>query len=163
MISQLEGTAAQWQNFLDMEVLQQRRAPLQAWREWAAELVARFEPMNALERARNQLDSLRQTTTVLQYVREFQRLMFQIPLMTREEALHRFIRGLKPELQYQLTAQNPPTLEDAILLAERLDVLYKSTRSGGSGGKGAGGGQGGKQWGRGQGRWKGRGHKPQQP
>ena len=68
MVSQLEGTATQWQNFLDMEVLHQRRAPLQAWRDWAAELVARFELMNALERARNQLDSLRQSTMVLQYV-----------------------------------------------------------------------------------------------
>ena len=66
-------------------------------------------------------------------------------------------------MQHQVTAQNPQTLEDAILLAERLDALYKSTRSGGSGGKGAGGGRGGKQWGRGQGRWKGRGQKPQQP
>ena len=65
-------------------------------------------------------------------------------------------------MQYQVTAQNPQTLEDAILLAERLDALYKSTRSGGSGGKGAGGGQGKKQWGRGQGKWKGRGQKPQQ-
>ena len=51
MISQLEGTAAQWQNFLDMEVLQRRRAPLQAWRDWATELVVQFEPMNVLERA----------------------------------------------------------------------------------------------------------------
>ena len=83
--------------------------------------------------------------------------------MTGEEALHRFIQGLKSELQYQVTAQNPQTLEDAILLAERLDALYKSTRSGGSGGKGTGGGgRGGKQWGRGQGKWKGRGQKPQQ-
>ena len=75
--------------------------------------------------------------------------MFQIPQMTREEALHRFIRGLKPDLQYQLMAQSPQTLEDAILLAERLDALYKSTCSGGSGGKGIGGGRGGKQWDRG--------------
>ena len=74
--------------------------------------------MNTLERAHNQLESLRQTTKVLQYVREFQRLMFQIPLMMREEALHHFTCDLKLDLQYQITMQNPQTLEDAILLVE---------------------------------------------
>ena len=87
--------------------------------------------------------------------------MFQIPLMTREEALHHFIHSLKSNLQYQVTAQNPQTLEDAILLVEQLDALYKPSRPGGFGGKGTGGGHGGKQWGCGQGKWKGHSQKPQ--
>ena len=82
--------------------------------------------------------------------------------MTREEALHHFICGLKLDLQYQLTTQNPQTLEDAILLAKQLDTLYKSTCQGGSGGKENSGDRGGKQWSCGQGKWKGHGQKTHQ-
>ena len=48
----------------------------------------------------------------------------QISTIHDEELLDRFIRGLKPRTRMEVTMRDPPTFDEAVKLADRMDSLY---------------------------------------
>jgi hypothetical protein len=84
---------------------------------------ARFQPINAEEKAWRQLMYARQTTSVSEYTSRMQLLFMQLPDLSPQERRFRFIQGLKPVVRKEVQLREPATLEDAIRLAERVDAL----------------------------------------
>jgi hypothetical protein len=63
--------------------------------ELKTELRAYFKPENSTSVARDKMRNLRQTASIAQYVQEFMTIKLSIPRMTDEEAVDKFIAGLK--------------------------------------------------------------------
>jgi hypothetical protein len=55
--------------------------------------------------------------------------MLEIPNMSDEEQLHRYIAGLKPLTKQHLLINNPATLEDAMNMADRVDTATFEARN----------------------------------
>jgi hypothetical protein len=93
------------------------------WHQFSTELRDQFTIVNAVKVARDELAALKQTGAVQNYAIKFRDITLQIPDITDQEKLDRFVRGLKPRLQRELAIREPATLDDAIRMAERIDVL----------------------------------------
>eukprot|EP00210_Caulerpa_lentillifera_P002711 g2591.t1 len=91
MMANLAGSALSWINSVDLEVAYGQRLPLASWSEFATELRSRFEPITAVDNARDRLRNLKQTTTVDAYIRDFQRITFQIPDMSQADKKANFV------------------------------------------------------------------------
>lgn len=96
----LHGRADHWIRSIEI------RAPEEVPTTWIGlkkALIAQFRPTKAIDNARDDLDQLKQVTSVQQYVDAFMDLIMLIPAITEDEACHRFRVGLKnKELQAQL-------------------------------------------------------------
>ena len=99
------------------------------WDAFMADLRANFCPINATKRARDRLATIRQTGTLQEFVRDFRSVCLEIPGMTDEEKLDRFMRALQPRIRAEVDIQEPKTLDKAITLAERLDAIFRSSHS----------------------------------
>jgi len=85
-----------------------------------------FEPVNARKIARDRLAALKQKGPAVAYVRDFRSLCFQINDMSPEDALDRFVRGLRPKIAMEVSLRQPRSLEDAMAMAERIDSIMWS-------------------------------------
>lgn len=100
------------------------------WAEWCALIVAKFEPINAERNARDKMASLRQTGSVTSFAIALQNLMLKTPSMHADDRKHRFIQGLKPHIQRELSIREPVDLREAVNMAERIDaVTYRPSSS----------------------------------
>lgn len=70
----------------------------QDWVELKAELRAFFKPGNSISVARDRIRNLRQSGPNAQYVQDFMTIKLNIPRMTDEEAVDKFLAGLKDHL-----------------------------------------------------------------
>lgn len=93
------------------------------WAGFGAALKQRFQPINAERAARDRLHSLRQVTTVNSYATDFQQLLLKCPDISGVDQLHRFIHGLKPQVQQAILLADPQDLSTAISMAERVDTI----------------------------------------
>lgn len=93
------------------------------WDVWKALLISAFQPVNPSETARDRLARLRQTTSVRAYASLFRTVTLLIPNITDDEKKDRFIRGLKSKILNDVKVKAPPTFDDAVKLAVRLDSL----------------------------------------
>lgn len=93
------------------------------WDVWKALLISAFQPVNPSETARDRLARLRQTSSVRTYASLFRTVTLLIPNITDDEKKDRFIRGLKPKILNDVKVKAPPTFDDAVKLAVRLDSL----------------------------------------
>ena len=62
-----------------------------------------------------------------QYVHEFRALRLQLPT-TEDEALDKFVRGLKFQTQRELLIRGPTTVDEAIQLTDRFDTAVSRTQ-----------------------------------
>ena len=99
------------------------------WDELKKALVAQFKPVNASKLARDRLANLRQTQSVQTYVYAFRSIILEIPNITDDEKLDRFIRGLKPNVREKVEIENPSTMDEAASLAERIDTITYRQRT----------------------------------
>ena len=116
----LEGAAQVW------HVCRARsRTPseMSDWASFKRDIMAQFEPVNSSKAARDTLANLTQRTSVQSYCTEFLHLVLQIEDMGTVDAVDRFMRGLKAPIRVQVDLRNPTTLEEAMMIAERYDVL----------------------------------------
>lgn len=86
---------------------------------------AHFTPIDPIKIARDQLASLQQTGTVRDYTATFRQLNTRIPMMSEDERLDRYIRGLKPRTRKEVEIREPATYDEATRLAEKLDVAFE--------------------------------------
>lgn len=99
------------------------------WEDFAREMKANFQPINPAQTMRNQLATLRQRGTVLEYATDFRNVTLGIPGITDDEKKDRFIRGLMPRTQADVIMRDPNTFAEAVQLAVRFDTLYKTRRT----------------------------------
>ena len=58
-------------------------------------------------KARDTLLTLRQTHSVGEYIQKFEQIVVCIQNINEDEALHKFIHGLKAEIKLRLLVANP--------------------------------------------------------
>jgi hypothetical protein len=107
-------------------------------------LRSHFAPLNAALIARKQIDELKQINSLQDYVRAFSELGLRISpnYLNSEEALHRFIMGLKPRTRQEVLLRGVTTLvgdDGAFAVAAKFDVSFHTepTKSAPSGSGGA--------------------------
>ena len=108
----LQGPAITWS---------QSTQPTWTWQQFQDALLRNFQSPNDVATARNELDRLRQTGSVAEYVREIREVTSRIPGIAPGDLLHRFTQGLRPDIRQWVVMKNPLTLEDAFQSAMNID------------------------------------------
>ncbi|CAI5520369.1 unnamed protein product [Closterium sp. Naga37s-1] len=111
----LRGAAATW--------WQSCHTTISTWEEFSASLTMNFEPVNAIERARDNLAALRQHRSVAEYVNRFRELVLEIPDIPASEQMDKFKRGLKPKIRTEVELRGCTSMDDMIRVAERFDTI----------------------------------------
>ncbi|CAI7733187.1 unnamed protein product [Closterium sp. NIES-53] len=111
----LQGAAATW--------WQSCHAAISTWEEFSASLRINFEPVNAIERARDNLAELRQHRSVAEYINRFRELVLEIPDIPAAEQIDKFKHGLKPKIRTEVELRGATTLDEMIRVAERFDTI----------------------------------------
>lgn len=94
--------------------------------EFCNSLVEYYQPISAQMAARDELAHLKQKSTVKAYTDDFKRIVANIPDMSASEKMDRYERGLKPEVRVHVALADPPSLEEWIKRAEKVDeIMHK--------------------------------------
>ena len=59
----------------------------------------------------------------MQYIEEFQKLINMVTDMAENEAIHKFVYGLKPRVREMVQLANPTKLNDAMATAMNVDEI----------------------------------------
>ena len=102
---------------------------LPGWSVLRPELEATFAPISEVKQARDRLAKLRQTKSVSNYASQFRQLLLLLPELPEDEKVDKFARGLKPEIAKEIFLRDPSTLDEAMRMAERYDMLSWSLRN----------------------------------
>jgi hypothetical protein len=114
----LTGSAAQW-----WRDLREAGELPRNWIDAKTALLRRFTPPALYEHARDQLEALRQTGTVLAYNNAFNRLLAQLSEKPALETLYRYKKGLKRNIYSAIIVKGCITLaelQEAALQQEQL-------------------------------------------
>ncbi|MCH79495.1 hypothetical protein A2U01_0000245, partial [Trifolium medium] len=121
----LDGPALGWYQWL------YRNGQIVSWHQFLHALELRFAP-TAYDDPRGKLFKLQQSTSVANYLNEFETLANRIVGLSPPDLLSCFISGLKPEIRREVLAHQPRDLSQAAGLArlheEKLQDLLKLTR-----------------------------------
>ncbi|KAG0975536.1 hypothetical protein G6F57_011275 [Rhizopus arrhizus] len=118
-ITLLRGRAQKWWN-----QLVQRNETLTTWERFKLLLDFAFKPAYSEQAARDKLANSKQVTSVVDYVDNFQDILLDLPRISDDEALDRFVRGLKNDVRIHVITKEPRTLEEAT----RFAIAYDSAR-----------------------------------
>lgn len=118
-----KDSALNWYRQHEQAVTAGKAQPYSSWDEFKKAFIARFTPVDPEVDARERLDRLTQTRSVFAYAQEFNTYMLELPHMDENDRIHRFIRGLKPEVRIHVKLQQPTTLHDAVELAIKADSM----------------------------------------
>ena len=123
-VTLLTGSAKVW--FNNLRLL--NSTPTTSWLGFKQELRAFFKPDNAIPIARDRVCNLKQTASIAQYVQEFITIKLSIPRRTDEEAVDKFISGLRgPAARINIKdniQMESPVLSEAIWAAH----VFKGNR-----------------------------------
>jgi len=120
----LEEYADVWWRQILNDVENHLRAEIETWEEFGQSLIQQFAAVNSEANARDRLHVLRQTGSAKSYAEEFERTCLEIPNLSREDKLYRFIQGLRPTERRELRIRRPATLSEAIRIAEQIDSSF---------------------------------------
>lgn len=93
---------------------------IQTWEQFKSELKRQLYPQNVVNEARRKLRELKQTTSIREYVKEFTKLILQIPNMSGEDVLFYFMDGLQNWAKQELQRRQVKDVDEAIAVAESL-------------------------------------------
>lgn len=124
----LRGAALNFWRQLEHEAQQNNTISTSTWYMLQNTLIERFTPVQPDITARDKLDTIRQIRSVYAYAQEYTSLMLELPKMDEGDRIHRFIKGLKPELRTHVWLQGPATLSKAIELATKADATVWQNR-----------------------------------
>ncbi|KAH9686516.1 hypothetical protein KPL70_014380 [Citrus sinensis] len=114
----LEGEANQWWQWLRRAY--QEDGQLVTWKAFVEELWARFGPTEC-EDFDEALSRVKQTSSLRDYQKEFERLGNRVHGWTQRALVGTFMGGLKPEISEEIRMFRPKTLKEAISLARMKD------------------------------------------
>lgn len=93
------------------------------WDVFVHNLRQAFQPPNHHQHLCDSWFHLKQTGSVAEYVHEFRALRLQLA-PSEDEALDKFVRGLKFNTRRELLIRNPMSIDDAIQMADRYDLAF---------------------------------------
>lgn len=129
-VEMLEGPAMEWWRYQETVADEGESNLPSTWQEFSDAFISKYEPVNAKQRYRDQLASLRQTGSVSAYATAMCNLFQRMPGMDAETKLDTFERSLKTDVQRELRIRMPQTLTEAITMAENYDtVTYRRDAS----------------------------------
>jgi Retrotransposon gag protein/Zinc knuckle len=82
-----------------------------------------FQAINPVKKARQRLAQLRQTGPVQSYAAAFRSVCLEIPGITPEEMLDRFVSGLRTRTRVEVEIRDPADFETAARMADRVDNI----------------------------------------
>lgn len=94
-----------------------------SWEVFKDTLIDHFSPVEAAKIARDELATLKQTTSVRDYTARFRQLCAIIKTIADGEMLDRYIRGLKHKIQKDVWFRAPKTFQEASKIAAHVDTL----------------------------------------
>lgn len=117
----LDGIAEKWANNLP-------KAPedVDPWQYFGKQFLQRFQNQNTAFFARQKLHQLKQFNSIIKYNSQFDTLRSDLDDLGEAEAIHYYIRGLKPMLREHFK-ENPTLCTDVatvIQIAESLEDFY---------------------------------------
>ncbi|KAG1488037.1 hypothetical protein G6F54_012300 [Rhizopus delemar] len=118
-ITLLRGRAQKWWNQLS-----QKNEESVTWEKFKIDLEYAFKPSYSEQSARDRLASIKQTTSVSEYADAFQDILLDLPRVSDDEALDRFVRGLKNDVRIHVLTKEPRSLEEA----NRFAIAYDSAK-----------------------------------
>ena len=121
-VNLLRGRAQTWWNRL----CSRETVPTQ-WEPFVVKLNDEFKPAYSLKSARDRLANCRQESTVTRYVEAFQDILLELPSVSDDESLDRFVRGLKEAPRIHVLTKDPFDFDEAVKFA----IAYESARSAG--------------------------------
>ena len=128
--SYLEGAANTWwcAHIIETTPADLLALRITTWNEFKAALTAQFRTIHPEKLARDKLWSLKQTTSVTNYLYEFNTLCLDIGDIADSEKLDKFVRGLKASVAEKLEIEDPRTLHEAMAIAQRIDQIQFRSR-----------------------------------
>jgi hypothetical protein len=103
---------------------------LTSWNHFKVEFRAEFVPELVNRVAREKLRNLKQINSVNTYIDQFQDVLLELNI-TEDEAVDRFVSGLKPKLGRYVSLQNPMTLAAATKAARTFEMSNGLAMGGG--------------------------------
>lgn len=101
------------------------------WEDLVMGLRRNFQAINPVKQARDKLASYQQRgDSLMRYTTTMRGLFLEIPSMSEEEKLDRYVRGLKPPLRKEVELEQPTTVEQAIKAAETIDAVWRQVGGG---------------------------------
>lgn len=110
------GSAANWW----FVVVQSNQVP-ETWIEFLSRIREEFVPFDAERLARDRLHSIKQVTSVVDFLNKFRNIILTIPGMTDGEKWDRFRMGLKPHVRLEVMKSGKTTFEEAARIALNVD------------------------------------------
>jgi hypothetical protein len=124
--SYLTDNAATWWRYTFTEL--EKKGEVWQWVDFTRHIRTQFRPISTEKAARNRLNNLRQTTSVTNYVNLFKTTVLDIPSMSEEDRMDKFLRGLKPEIHERVALQGPGNLNEACSMAYTIDTIKYQAR-----------------------------------
>lgn len=122
----LEDDAATWYRYVRSK---ETRAEDQVhtWEQFKEGLRLNFQPLNSTRKARDKLATAAQRNrdTVAAYTAYMRSLFMEIPGISEDEKLDRYVRGLQPHLRKEVEVKEPVDFEAAANLAEAFDSAWR--------------------------------------
>ncbi|XP_070050721.1 uncharacterized protein [Nicotiana tomentosiformis] len=128
-IMYLADTAILWwrRNKANME---KGTCSIKSWEQFKYELKRQFYPQNVVNEARRKLRELKQTTSISEYMKEFTKLILQIPNIASDVLLFYFIDGLQNWAKQELQRRQVTDVDEAITVTKSLnDFRTKATKA----------------------------------
>ena len=131
----LADEAATWWRLHCDRVERGDMPPPVTWWALRALMLEQFTETNRLTNVQDAFDRVRQKSSVTKYIAEFQAIVLELPEVNEMQRVHRFIRGLKRQVQVHVWAHAPVTLAHAMRVADSIDqAMYNSQGGAPSGG-----------------------------
>uniref|UniRef100_A0A5K1DQJ1 Ty3 transposon capsid-like protein domain-containing protein n=2 Tax=Nymphaea colorata TaxID=210225 RepID=A0A5K1DQJ1_9MAGN len=115
----LEGDVVAWWRWKMLDI-ENGHCTITTFDVFRKQLKGYFMPVNAERHVYRLVANLKQTGALRDYIRSYQKVMLDVPMMTEKDKLHWFIIGLQSWAQADVERSNPETLEQAYVAAERL-------------------------------------------
>ena len=122
-VSFLMGAARTW-----WRAQEASGSPPTTWATFQTAFLEAFQTLDAKRIAWDSMENLRQRTSVTDYANHFSGLLLEIPHMHPADAIYQFVKGLKPQIRVHVELQRPPTVNDAMHLAQAADSAVYHTR-----------------------------------
>ena len=103
-------------------------SPPTTWTTVKAAFLEAFQTLDAKRIARDNMENLRQRTSVTNYANQFSGLPLEVSHMHSADAIYKVVKGLKPQIRLHVELQRPSTVNDAMRLAQAADSALYYTR-----------------------------------
>jgi len=94
-----------------------------SWNDLCTQIKDVFSPISEQQAARDRLDALKQTNSVNTFASEFRRLTLLLPKLPEQELIDKFVRKLKIPIAKEVYLRDPQTIDEAMRIAERVDMI----------------------------------------